>query len=138
MFGHGYTFNPFVSILSTLNHYRLNPNNPPLQPFLSITHPLLVAEIINTFQNQELQLKWQNLQSKLLSQQQTRITQDQLRSLEIDQQFTKWKTHNEKVQSQLNDKIDSLRDKFADVNVALEHDLKNLEKRFGQSVPKVR
>lgn len=134
LFGQWYSCNPLVLILSYFKSlqtkFKLTLT---IQPLYS-----LIAEIINTFQNQELQLKWQNLQSKLLSQQQTRITQDQLRSLEIDQQFTKWKTHNEKVQSQLNDKIDSLRDKFADVNVALEHDLKNLEKRFGQSVPKVR
>ena len=99
--------------------------------FYSIT-----AEIVNQFKNQNIQLQWQELQNQILTQNYNRTAKDELHKIQINQELDKWKKGNEIVQKKLDEKVDELRAKFADLEFALNHDVGNLEKKFDQ-VPKV-
>mmetsp|Transcript_8043 Transcript_8043/g.10045 ORF Transcript_8043/g.10045 Transcript_8043/m.10045 type:complete len:170 (-) Transcript_8043:844-1353(-) len=95
----------------------------------------LQAEIVNAFQNKNVQLKWQNLQAQILANSENRVAKEELRKLHIDNEIEKWRTMNDAQQQALDDKVDSLRAQFADTEAALTFDVNKMEKKF-QSVPK--
>jgi hypothetical protein len=59
-----------------------------------------------------------------------------MHKLEVQRAINDWRIQNEHVQKQLDDKVDRLKNEFTDVEVALNYDVDNLEKKF-ESVPKV-
>ena len=95
------------------------------------------AEIISQFQNKEIQAKWQQLQNDILSNHNNRQAKNELRKLQVEHQIHEWREQNEFVQQQLDEKVEMLRNRFTDVEFALEHDVRKLEQRLDSTVPKV-
>ena len=55
----------------------------------------------------------------------------------MEHQIHEWREQNEFVQQQLDEKVEMLRNRFTDVEFALEHDVRKLEQRLDSTVPKV-
>mmetsp|Transcript_17276 Transcript_17276/g.21111 ORF Transcript_17276/g.21111 Transcript_17276/m.21111 type:complete len:170 (+) Transcript_17276:68-577(+) len=95
----------------------------------------LQAEIVQQFENENMQKTWSNIQKGIIDENNTRTLQDKLHSAEVEQALNRWRADNKHVQSQLDDKIDLLRGKFRDLEVSIRYDVEKFESKFDQ-VPK--
>ena len=95
----------------------------------------LAAEILQTFQSQALQTEWEKVQTKILTNQQQRVEEDDVRKVRLEENLTKWRAQNEAVQKTLDDKIASCRQAFNDAQTAMQVDLTDMEGQMNK-VPK--
>jgi len=105
--------------------------------YLFTTTIIIIAEIVNSFKNQEIQFKFMQLQNQILTNHNNNTAKNELRRMEVESQMKEWREGNELVQKQLDEQMDGVRSKFADVQVGLNYDVGLLEKKF-ETVPKVR
>ena len=77
------------------------------------------------------------LQNQILTNHNNNTAKNELRRMEVESQMKEWREGNELVQKQLDEQMDGVRSKFADVQVGLNYDVGLLEKKF-ETVPKVR
>lgn len=95
----------------------------------------LQADIVQSFQSEALQTQWEKLQAKILTNHRERITQDEIRKAQVQEEIQKWRKHNDAVHASLDQKLDELRAKFTDAKVAITYDVEKLEGKLGK-VPK--
>lgn len=93
------------------------------------------ADIVQSFQSEALKTQWEKLQAKILMNHKDRITQDQVRKAQVQEELSQWRKHNDAVHASLDQKLDDLRAKFSDAQVAVSYDVGKLEQRL-EKVPK--
>lgn len=96
---------------------------------------LFPADIVQSFQSEALKTQWEKLQAKILMNHKDRITQDQVRKAQVQEELSQWRKHNDAVHASLDQKLDDLRAKFSDAQVAVSYDVGKLEQRL-EKVPK--
>jgi hypothetical protein len=102
------------------------------QPTIHLYFP---AEIVQSFQSEALKTQWEKLQAKILLNHKDRITQDEVRKAQVQEEIRQWRKHNDAVHEALDRKLDELRAKFSDSQVAVSYDVGKLEEKLGK-VPK--
>lgn len=88
---------------------------------------------MNSFQSEVLKTQWEKMQARILTNHEDRVTQIEARNVHVEEELTKWRNHNEKVQNLLDQKREELKSKFEDSAFAIEHDVGKLEKKIGNS-----
>jgi hypothetical protein len=118
------------SVSQSASHYNVT-QCVPICTNITLTFPL-AAEIVNAFQSSALQTQWEKLQTSIITSHNERITDTNTHLTHIQNEITQWRTHNNAVQSTLDEKLDSLNSKFADKQVEVGYDVQQLEKRIGK------
>eukprot|EP00558_Chaetoceros_sp_UNC1202_P007214 CAMPEP_0197245702 /NCGR_PEP_ID=MMETSP1429-20130617/10409_1 /TAXON_ID=49237 /ORGANISM="Chaetoceros sp., Strain UNC1202" /LENGTH=185 /DNA_ID=CAMNT_0042706245 /DNA_START=38 /DNA_END=595 /DNA_ORIENTATION=- len=95
----------------------------------------LQADILGAFQSQVLQTQWEKLQTKIMVNHNERISQNELRKLQVEEEVARWKKDNDEVQNILDERMEGVKSQFWDLEVALQQDVQNLENKVG-NVPK--
>jgi hypothetical protein len=86
----------------------------------------LQADVVSSFQSSVLQQQWQSLQSDIIKRHHSREAMENARKDQVEEELLKWRAQNHKIQTHLDDSIDSLNAKFNDLTVELEFNTNKL------------
>eukprot|EP00586_Coscinodiscus_wailesii_P017546 CAMPEP_0172501736 /NCGR_PEP_ID=MMETSP1066-20121228/152957_1 /TAXON_ID=671091 /ORGANISM="Coscinodiscus wailesii, Strain CCMP2513" /LENGTH=179 /DNA_ID=CAMNT_0013276697 /DNA_START=38 /DNA_END=577 /DNA_ORIENTATION=+ len=95
----------------------------------------LQNKMVHDFQSNILNEEWHERQKNILTRGLERALQDEQRRHQFEKKWDEWKEKDKKRQFHLDSEIDSARNQFADLTVALEHDVKKLKGQFGTGGP---
>ena len=89
-----------------------------------------LEQVMLDFQSKILQQQWQQHQKQVLEKVTERLYKVQERKEKLQQEIQQWTKLNEKLQFELDSKIDEQTSKFSDLVHAVEYDTQRVEKKF--------